>query len=67
MRMKWGRAGQIAAVGAVGYYGFTTNGDVNIKGVEMSILDLCQYFGHKKLKVYADIFNSSSSFCWGVI
>lgn len=30
-------------------------------------LDLCQYFGHKKLKVYADFFNSSSSFCWGVI
>lgn len=30
-------------------------------------LDLCQYFGHKKLKVHADFFNSSSSFCWGVI
>lgn len=30
-------------------------------------VDLCQYFGHKKLKVYADFFNSSSSFCWGVI
>lgn len=30
-------------------------------------MDLCQYFGHKKLKVYADFFNSSSSFCWGVI
>ncbi|RKJ60816.1 hypothetical protein D7Y06_22455, partial [Roseburia sp. 1XD42-69] len=24
-------------------------------------LDLCQYFGHKKLKVHADFFNSSSS------
>ena len=34
----------------------------------MSIsMDLCQYFGHKKLKVHADFFNSSSSFCWGVI
>ena len=31
------------------------------------ILDLCQYFGHKKLKGYADFFNSSSSFCCGVI
>lgn len=30
-------------------------------------LDLCQYFGHKKLKVYADFSNSSSSFCCGVI
>ena len=30
-------------------------------------MDLCQYFGHKKLKVHADFFNSSSSFCWGVI
>jgi len=33
----------------------------------MLLLDLCQYFGHKKLKVHADFFNSSSSFCWGVI
>ena len=31
------------------------------------ILDLCQYFEHKKLKGYADFFNSSSSFCCGVI
>lgn len=30
-------------------------------------VDLCQYFGHKKLKVYADFSNSSSSFCCGVI
>ena len=30
-------------------------------------LDLCQYIGHKKLKGYADFFNSSSSFCCGVI
>ena len=26
-------------------------------------LDLCQYFGQKKLKDYATLFNSSSSFC----
>ena len=32
-----------------------------------SVLDLCQYFEHKKLKGYADFFNSSSSFCCGVI
>lgn len=32
-----------------------------------SYLDLCQYFEHKKLKGYADFFNSSSSFCCGVI
>ena len=31
------------------------------------IVDLCQYFEHKKLKGYADFFNSSSSFCCGVI
>ena len=31
------------------------------------VLDLCQYFEHKKLKGYADFFNSSSSFCCGVI
>lgn len=34
---------------------------------QMSGLDLCQYFEHKKLKGYADFFNSSSSFCCGVI
>ena len=28
-----------------------------------SELDLCQYFGQKKLKAYAAFFNSSSSFC----
>ena len=33
----------------------------------MGGLDLCQYFEHKKLKGYADFFNSSSSFCCGVI
>lgn len=33
----------------------------------MSVMDLCQYFEHKKLKGYADFFNSSSSFCCGVI
>ena len=26
-------------------------------------MDLCQYFGQKKLKAYAAFFNSSSSFC----
>ena len=26
-------------------------------------LDLCQYFGQKKLKDYATLFSSSSSFC----
>ena len=26
-------------------------------------VDLCQYFGQKKLKAYAAFFNSSSSFC----
>ena len=36
LRMKRGRTGQIVAEGAVGYYGFTTIGGVNIKGVEMS-------------------------------
>ena len=35
--------------------------------VVLAIVDLCQYFGHKKLKGYADFFNSSSSFCCGVI
>lgn len=35
--------------------------------VVLAIVDLCQYFGHKKLKVYADFSNSSSSFCCGVI
>lgn len=37
MRVKRGRTGQIAAIGAVGYYGFTTIGNVNIKGVENDI------------------------------
>ena len=32
-----------------------------------SVLDLCQYFGQKKLKDYDDFLSSSSSFCWGVI
>ena len=32
--VKRGRTGQIVAVGAVGYYGFTTIGNVNIRGVE---------------------------------
>ena len=40
---------------------------MDMKLSEFMEVDLCQYFGHKKLKVYADFFNSSSSFCWGVI
>ena len=31
------------------------------------LLDLCQYFGQKKLKDYADFFSSSFSLCCGVI
>ncbi len=37
------------------------------KFMGMEKLDLCQYFGQKKLKGYAAFFSSSSSFCWGVI
>ena len=40
LRMKRGRTGQIAAVERVGYYGFTTIGDVNMKGVEVHIWTL---------------------------
>lgn len=39
----------------------------NRVAVLIGIRDLCQYFEHKKLKGYADFFNSSSSFCCGVI
>ena len=38
-----------------------------LKLMSMNILDLCQYFGQKKLKDYADFFSSSSSLCCGVI
>lgn len=43
--------------------------DVKTENSASSIeeVDLCQYFEHKKLKGYADFFNSSSSFCCGVI
>jgi hypothetical protein len=42
--------------------------DYKISGLRKYIeVDLCQYFEHKKLKGYADFFNSSSSFCCGVI
>ena len=41
--------------------------DVRKYFVHAHSLDLCQYFEHKKLKGYADFFNSSSSFCCGVI
>ena len=37
------------------------------KGMKILELDLCQYFGQKKLKYYADFFSSSSSLCCGVI
>ena len=30
---------------------------------DILIMDLCQYFGQKKLKDYATFFSSSSSFC----
>ena len=33
------------------------------KSFPANILDLCQYFGQKKLKDYATLFSSSSSFC----
>ncbi|MEY8392679.1 MobA/MobL family protein [Lachnospiraceae bacterium 45-W7] len=44
----------------------TNIGNLN-RDIKTANLDLCQYFGHKKLKVYADFLNSSSSFCYGVI
>ena len=43
---------------------------INLKKIDAGKredMDLCQYFEHKKLKGYADFFNSSSSFCCGVI
>ena len=53
--MKRGRTGQIAAMGAVGYYGFTTTGDVNIKGVENDI------FSENEIKTAVEIFFFCSS------
>ena len=41
--------------------------DIPEQKLEKDYMDLCQYFEHKKLKGYADFFNSSSSFCCGVI
>ena len=38
-----------------------------LQDLRQETVDLCQYFEHKKLKGYADFFNSSSSFCCGVI
>lgn len=35
--------------------------------IQLKDMDLCQYFGQKKLKYYADFFSSSSSLCCGVI
>lgn len=41
---------------------------VELKNLTVNVkLDLCQYFGQKKLKYYADFFSSSSSLCCGVI
>lgn len=40
---------------------------VSFRDIHIAKVDLCQYFEHKKLKGYADFFNSSSSFCCGVI
>lgn len=47
-------------------YQKSQNGEVFENLMDL-IVDLCQYFEHKKLKGYADFFNSSSSFCCGVI
>ena len=49
------------------FYKYTEDGGKEKAAEHPLYLDLCQYFGHKKLKVHADFFNSSSSFCWGVI
>ena len=38
-----------------------------LKILDTPALDLCQYFRQKKLKGYAAVLSSSSSFCWGVI
>lgn len=45
----------------------TERKSAEIQPIELCMVDLCQYFEHKKLKGYADFFNSSSSFCCGVI
>lgn len=46
---------------------FPTNWSLHDNQTQTDSVDLCQYFEHKKLKGYADFFNSSSSFCCGVI
>ena len=46
---------------------FGNNSPPACENLPPAVLDLCQYFEHKKLKGYADFFNSSSSFCCGVI
>ncbi len=46
------------------YIFLRTGYDVSLaEDLTQDILDLCQYFGQKKLKAYAAFFNSSSSFC----
>lgn len=47
------------------YYSTVNVEDMN--NINQLALDLCQYFGQKKLKYYADFFSSSSSLCCGVI
>ena len=38
-------------------------GQLSLFGDSVEEVDLCQYFGQKKLKDYATFFSSSSSFC----
>lgn len=52
-----GRMGQIAAVGAVGYYGFTTIGGANIKSVEKSIFNI------EKKKLLQSLTDFTAVFC----
>ena len=47
--------------------GINPYNDLVYRNMAIVLVDLCQYFEHKKLKGYADFFNSSSSFCCGVI
>ena len=42
---------------------FTFSINLDDYSIKKIIVDLCQYFGQKKLKDYATLFSSSSSFC----
>lgn len=66
IREKIGTQGKPANVSTTGSQirGLIEKGFISQSGHRV---DLCQYFEHKKLKGYADFFNSSSSFCCGVI